>query len=246
MGNGRSDPKGRGAHIDPPNRFGGTHYEADADADEDYLAALRGRPTEYLPDRSRSVVTENSSPDIGFNYSVNPYRGCLHGCSFCYARPTHEYLGLSAGLDFETKILFKEAAADLFRDFLARAGWEPQPVALSGVTDPYQPVERQMLLTRRCLEVAAEAFQPLTIITKNALILRDRDLLQPMAAAGVVHVNISVTSLDADLARSMEPRASIPAARLAAVRGLREAGVPVRVLVAPIIPGLNDTEIPYH
>jgi DNA repair photolyase len=239
--------KGRGSQIDPPNRFGLPYHIPDLEQvehDEEYLASLHDRPTEYLPDRSRTIVTENDSPDVGFRYSVNPYRGCSHGCSYCYARPTHEYLGLSAGLDFETKIFFKEDAAHLFRDFLSRDKWKPEAIALSGVTDPYQPAERRYLLTRGCLEVAVEAFQPISIITKNALVLRDLDLISQLAAADLVHVNMSVTTLDANLARTMEPRTSTPAARLAAVKTLREAGVPVRVLVAPIIPGLNDSEIP--
>jgi DNA repair photolyase len=243
----RPEAKGRGSQIDPPNRFGGPHHVPDLEQvehDEEYLAGLHDRPTEYLPDFSRTIVTENDSPDVGFRYSVNPYRGCSHGCSYCYARPTHEYLGLNAGLDFETKIFYKEAAADLFREFLSRKKWKPEVVALSGVTDPYQPAEAKFLLTRQLLEAAAEAFQPISLITKNALILRDIEILRGMAAANLVHVNMSVTTLDAGLARSMEPRTSTPAARLAAVKALREAGVPVRVLMAPIIPGLNDSEIP--
>ena len=247
MDNPRPVAKGRGSQIDPPNRFGGPHHVPDLEQvehDGEYLASLHDRPTEYLPDYSRTIVTENNSPDVGFRYSVNPYRGCTHGCSYCYARPTHEYMGLNAGLDFETKIFFKEAAADLFRQFLSHKKWKPEVIALSGVTDPYQPGETKHRLTRRLLEVADEAFQPLSIITKNALILRDMDILGRMAAADLVHVNISITTLDAGLARSMEPRTSTPAARLGAVKALSEAGVPVRVLTAPIIPGLNDSEIP--
>jgi DNA repair photolyase len=247
MENKRSVIKGRGSHLNPPNRFGGPVYLADLEQvehDDEYLASLDRHPTEYRPDQSRSIVTENDSPDIGYRYSVNPYRGCLHGCAYCYARPTHEYLGFNAGLDFETKILVKEKAPDLFRDFLARDAWLPEAIALSGVTDPYQPAERTFRLTRGCLEIASEAQQPLSIITKNALILRDLDILAGMAAVGLVHVNVGVTTLDADLARSMEPRTSTPAARLRAVRELRNAGVPVRVLIAPVIPGLNDSEIP--
>jgi DNA repair photolyase len=241
------DAKGRGSQINPPNRFGGPHYVADLEQvehDEEYLAGLRNHPTEYLPDHSKTIVTENNSPDVGFRYSVNPYRGCSHGCAYCYARPTHEFLGFSAGLDFETKILVKEAAPDLLRAFLARASWQPEPIALSGVTDPYQPAEREFCLTRRCLEVAAEARQPIGLITKNALVVRDLDILRGMAGTNRVHVNLSITTLDPELARTMEPRTSTPAARLRAVRALAEAGVPVRVLVAPIIPGLNDSEIP--
>jgi DNA repair photolyase len=243
----RPNAKGRGSQINPPNRFGGPHYEADlehVEHDAEYLEGLHNLPTEYLPDHSRSIVTENESPDIGFRYSINPYRGCSHGCSYCYARPYHEYLGLNAGLDFETKIFVKEDAPDLFREFLGRDKWVPEPVALSGVTDCYQPAERHCRLTRGCLEVAVEARQPMTLITKNALILRDLDLLQNLASENLVHVTMSVTTLDAELARSLEPRTSAPAARLRAVKELSAARVPVRVFVAPVIPGLNDNEIP--
>jgi DNA repair photolyase len=239
--------KGRGSQIEPPNRFGGTHHEIDfehLEHDEDYLEALRHRPTEYLPDRSKSIVSENDSPDVGFRYSINPYRGCSHGCSYCYARPTHEYLGFNAGLDFETKVMVKEDAPDLFRAFLARETWAAHPIAMSGVTDCYQPAEREYRLTRGCLEVAAESRQPMTIITKNALVLRDLDLLREMARGRLIHVYLSVTTLDAELARSMEPRTSTPAARLGAVRALAGAGIPVGVLVAPVIPGLTDSEVP--
>jgi len=239
--------RGRGSHIDPPNRFGGPSFAFDPEefeGDEDDLEALGRRATEYLPDGSRTIVSENDSPDVGFRYSINPYRGCAHGCSYCFARPTHEYLGLNAGLDFETKILVKHDAPALFRDFLIRDRWVPEPVALSGVTDCYQPCERRFRLTRGCLEVAAEARQPMTIITKNALVVRDLDLLRDLATDGLVHVNFSITTLDPALARSMEPRTSTPAARLRAARALAEAGVPVRVLIAPVIPGLNDAEIP--
>ena len=243
----RSAAKGRGSQIDPPNRFGGPYHVPDLEQvehDEDYLASLHNRPTEYIPDRSRSIVTENDSPDVGFRFSINPYRGCSHGCPYCYARQTHEYLGYSAGLDFETKILVKESAPELFREFLSRDKWQPEPIAMSGVTDPYQPAERQFLLTRGCLEVAAEARQPIGLVTKNALVVRDLDILRNMAEGNLVHVTISITTLDAELARCMEPRTSTPTARLKAVSSLREAGVPVRVLAAPIIPGLNDSEIP--
>src|SRR3954453_23967235 len=233
--------QGRGSQIDPPNRFGGPLHVVDLEQvehDEESLDGLRHRPTEYLPDRSRSIVTENDSPDVGFRYSLNPYRGCQHGCSYCFARPTHEYLGFNAGLDFETKILVKEDAPELFREFLSRKGWEPEPIALAPNTDAYQPGERKFRLTRRCLEVAAESRQPMALITKNALVLRDLDILGPMAAEGLVQANISVTTLDAGLARRMEPRTSTPAVRLRAIRRLAEAGVPVRVLIAPVIPGL--------
>ena len=240
-------PKGRGSHVNPPNRFGLPLYQPDfeqLEGDEDALERLRRPPTEFLPDKARSVVSENHSPDIPFRYSLNPYRGCEHGCSYCYSRPYHEYLGFSAGLEFETKIVVKEDAPELFRDFLAHDRWRPESITLSGVTDCYQPAERRFLLTRRCLEVAVEARQPLTIITKNALVLRDLDLLRDLAADNLIHVLLSVTTLDAVLARSMEPRTSTPEARLRAVRTLTEAGVPAMVLVAPVIPGLNDSEIP--
>jgi DNA repair photolyase len=240
-------PKGRGSHINPANRFLAVHVEDDwehFDGDAEFLADASRPAIEYLPDASQSIVSENDSPDVPFRYSVNPYRGCAHGCSYCYARPGHEYLGLNAGLDFETKILVKHDAPALLREFLARPSWVPESITFSGVTDCYQPAEREFRLTRGCLEVAAEARQPISIITKNALVVRDLDILQPMAAANLVHVNISVTTLDAELGRTMEPRTSTPAARLRAIRALRDAGVPVRVMVAPVIPGLNDSEIP--
>ena len=185
-----------------------------------------------------------ASPDIPFRYSVNPYRRCAHGCSDGYARNSHEYLGFNAGLDFETKIVVKHAAPELFRDFLAKESWKPEPITFSGVTDCYQPAEREFRLTRQCLAVALECRQPVSIITKNALVLRDLDLLQPLAEAGLVHVFLSITTLDAQLARTMEPRTSIPLSRLRAVRVLAQAGVPVGVMAAPVIPGLNDSEIP--
>jgi DNA repair photolyase len=240
-------PKGRGSQSNPPNRFGIPYHEAQLEQvehDVEYLAGLQNIRTEYIPDHSRSIIAENDSPDVGFRYSINPYRGCSHGCAYCYARPTHEFFELGAGLDFETKIFVKQKAPDLFREFLQRDGWQPKPIALSGVTDCYQPAERQYQLTRACLEVAAEARQPMVIISKNALVLRDLDILKPMAKASLIRVLLSVTSLDADLARSMEPRTSIPAARLRAMKELADASVPVGALVAPIIPGLNDHEIP--
>ncbi len=239
--------KGRGAAVEPPNRFGVPYHEADYahfDGDEEFLAELGRSSTQFLSDSSRSVVSENDSPDIPFRYSVNPYRGCEHGCSYCYARPYHEYLGLNAGLDFETKIFVKQDAPALFRDFLARDAWRPEPIMFSGVTDCYQPAERRFGLTRGCLEVALECRQPVMIITKNALVLRDLDLLRELAALRLVSVAMSVTTLDAELARTMEPRTSPPASRFRAVRELTAAGVPARVMTAPILPGLNDSEIP--
>lgn len=236
-----------GSMIDPPNRFEKTRTELDLEHlewDEEHLSQMNSRPIEYLSDASRSIISENNSPDIAFRYSLNPYRGCIHGCSYCYARNTHEYLGFNAGLDFETKIVVKHAAAELFREFLAKEGWQPEEVVFSGVTDCYQPAERQFRLTRQCLEVALECRLPVGIVTKNALIVRDLDLLKEMASMRLVHANISITTLDPELARAMEPRTSIPSARLRAVQMLSEAGVPTEVMVAPIIPGLNDSEIP--
>lgn len=238
---------GRGAQINPPNRFDKVHAEPDLEYleyDPDAVAELERPKTEYLPDTSKSIVTENDSPDIPFRFSLNPYRGCSHGCSYCYARPTHEYLGLSAGLDFETKVFVKHDAPRLFRDFLARPGWTPETIVLSGVTDCYQPAEREFQLTRKCLQVALEARQAVEVITKNALVIRDLDLLQELAALRLVRVNFSITTLNATLARTMEPRTSTPAARLRAMRTLANAGVTTRVMVAPVVPGLTDSEIP--
>jgi DNA repair photolyase len=243
----RPEAKGRGAYVSPPNRFGQVHAEDDlehVEHDEEYLEDLRTLKTQYLPDESRSIVSKNDSPDLHFNYSLNPYRGCLHGCSYCYARPTHEYLGLNAGLDFESKIFVKERAPELFRDFLARDDWNPELIAFSGITDCYQPIERDYRLTRQCLEVAAEARQPIGIVTKNALVTRDLDVLSEMARHRVITVAISVTTLDPELAREMEPRTSTPDARLRAISELAAASVPVSVMIGPVIPGLNDSEIP--
>lgn len=236
-----------GSQIDPPNRFETVHRVADLEQvewDDEYLHGRTNRKIEYLADDSKSIVAENDSPDLNFRYSVNPYRGCAHGCAYCYARPYHEYLGLNAGLDFETKIFVKHNAPNLLREFLARDAWRPEVIAFSGVTDCYQPAERDFRLTRDCLEVAAEANQPIGIVTKNALVVRDADILGPMAEQNQAVVNISLTTLDPELARAMEPRTSIPTARLRAIRELTQAGVPVRVMAAPIIPGLNDSELP--
>jgi DNA repair photolyase len=239
--------KGRGAAIQPANPYLSVQLQADLEQvseDRDYLDHVDRPPTLYLPDESQSIVSENDSPDVGFRYSVNPYRGCSHGCSYCYARPTHEYLGLSAGLDFETKVFVKYRAAELLRSFLAYRKWKPETIVLSGVTDCYQPAERQFRLTRGCLEVAAECRQPVGIITKNALVTRDLDLLQKLSAYRAVRVSLSITTLDAQLARRMEPRTSTPEARLRTLAELRDAGIPTNVMVAPVIPGLNDSEIP--
>lgn len=236
-----------GSRIDPPNRFEKTHSEPDFEHlewDTEYLKERQDRRIEYITDSSRSIVSENNSPDIPFRFSLNPYRGCIHSCSYCYARPSHELLGFNAGLDFETRIVVKPEAPKLFRDFLARDSWKPEPIMFSGVTDCFQPAEREFRLTRQCLEVAEEAHQPVSIVTKNALVLRDLEILKGLAAHNLVHVFLSLTTLDAQLARDMEPRTSIPPARLRAITTLAEAGVPVGVMLAPIIPGLNDSEVP--
>ncbi|MBX3436665.1 MAG: PA0069 family radical SAM protein [Planctomycetaceae bacterium] len=236
-----------GSNLDPPNRFEKTHTIPDFEQlewDDEYLNDRAARPIQYLADTAKSIVVTNDSPDIPFRYSANPYRGCAHGCSYCYARPYHEYLGLNAGLDFETKIFVKQDAPALFRDFLSRDAWQPEPIIFCGVTDCYQPAERQYRLTRQCFEIANACSQPISIITKNALVLRDLPVLAKMAARNLIQVNVSITTLDPELARTMEPRTSIPAARLRAVETLARAGVPVRVMVAPLIPGLNDHEAP--
>ncbi len=199
--------------------------------------------TQFLRDASRSLITTNDSPDIGFEASINPYRGCETGCSYCYARPYHEYLGLSAGLDFETKILVKEDAPELLRAELGSPKWRPQVLAMSGVTDAYQPVERKLGITRRCLEVLAEFRNPVGIVTKHHLVTRDIDVLARLAEHRAVSVTLSVTTLDAELARVLEPRASAPRRRLDAIRALAQAGIPVGVNVAPVIPGLTDHEM---
>ena len=236
-----------GSKLELPNRFESTYFERtwqDLEWDLDYQEAVRKTPITYFEDTSESVVSENRSPDVGFNYSINPYRGCIHGCSYCYARPTHEFLGFSAGREFETKILVKLAAAELFRKFLCRDSWIPELIAFSGVTDCYQPAEQHFRLTRECLDVALEAQQPIGIVTKNALVVRDASLLSDLAKNRLARVTVSVTTLDPELARRMEPKTSIPQARLRAIQELTNAGIPVRVNVAPVIPELNSHEIP--
>jgi DNA repair photolyase len=233
--------RGRGTAENPPNRFERLAYLPILEASDEDDGAVK---TQYLKDASRSLITFNDSPDVGFEASINPYRGCEHGCIYCYARPYHEYLGFSAGLDFETKILVKEDAPVLLRAELASRKWQPKVVAISGVTDCYQPIERKLQLTRRCLEVLAEFRNPVIIVTKNQLVTRDIDILKELASVDAAAVCVSVTTLDAELARVMEPRTSTPANRLEAIQALAEAGVPVRVLVAPTIPGLTDHEMP--
>jgi DNA repair photolyase len=238
--NGDEGPRGRGAAGNPRNRFAPLDVVVDQDVHDLTPPAAR---TVYLHDTTRSIIAYNDSPDVGFDAGINPYRGCEHGCVYCFARPTHEYLDFSLGLDFETKILVKLDAPELLRKELSAKSWKPQTLGFSGVTDAYQPVERKLRLTRRCLEVIAEFRNPVAMITKNHLITRDADLLGDLAKHGAAMACVSVTTLDADLARVMEPRASAPRARLEAIRTLAEAGVPVGVLVAPVVPGLTDHEM---
>ena len=243
----RRRPVGRAAAVNPSNRFERINVEDDLEQLGDDVDADDQRwvvRTEFFADQSRTIIRENDSPDIQFRFSVNPYRGCEHGCAYCYARPSHETLGLGAGLDFETKILVKHNAARLLRGELAEPSWRGEVIALSGVTDCYQPAERRFRITRSLLEVMREARQPVGIVTKNALVLRDLDLLRPMARQNLVRVILSITTLDEELARAMEPRTATPSARLRAIGQLTEAGVPVSVLAAPVVAGLTDHEIP--
>jgi DNA repair photolyase len=233
--------RGRGAAENPTNRFERLAIEFDS---AERAIGGSGPATEFLRDPSRSIVATNESPDVGFDASVNPYRGCEHGCVYCYARPTHEYLGYSAGLDFESRILVKEKAPELLRRALAAPGWKPRTVALSGVTDCYQPIERRLRITRRCLEVLAEFRNPGAVVTKRHLVTRDVDVLGELARFDACSVAVSVTTLDAGVARVMEPRAPRPARRLAAVERLAAAGIPVGVMIAPVVPGLTEHELP--
>ena len=232
---------GRGANVNPPNRFERLHVEPDPDCP----AEERPHPrTQYFFDGTESILSKNDSPDVPFTYGLNPYRGCEHGCAYCFARPYHEYLGWSSGLDFETKILVKLRAPDLLRRELSSPRWQPQSITFSGATDCYQPAERQFRVTRACLEVCAEFLNPIAIITKSALVTRDRDVLAELARHDCCAVYVSLTTLDADLAGKLEPRAARPAHRLRAIRELAAAGIRVGVMVAPIIPGLTDHEMP--
>ena len=231
---------GRGTSLNPRNRF-----ERLAVDRESWTTLQDPSPaTRFCRDASRSVLVTNDSPDVGLSVGLNPYRGCEHGCVYCYARADHEYLGFSAGLDFETRILVKQEAPELLREELRRQSWAPRAVMLSGGTDPYQPVERRLRLTRRCLEVFAEARNPVGLITKNRGVVRDLDILAELARYDAVGVTLSVTSLRRSLQKVMEPRTSTPTQRLDAIRALADAGIPVGVNLAPIIPGLNDEEIP--
>ena len=235
-----SSIKGRGASFNPPNRFERLHLELIEQEWEDE----RTVKTEFFLDTSRSILAKNDSPDLNFTYSINPYRGCEHGCIYCYARPSHEYLGFSAGTDFESKILVKPEAPQLLEETFSRKSWKPQVIAFSGNTDPYQPIERKLQLTRRCLEIFLKYRNPIEIITKNFLITRDIDILQQLASLDLVHVLISITTLNPELVHVMEPRTSTPEKRLEALKLLANSRIPVGVNAAPIIPGLNDEELP--
>ncbi|HEX4923703.1 MAG TPA: PA0069 family radical SAM protein [Bdellovibrionales bacterium] len=266
--------RGRGSLENLPNRFEKRRYEhedgdfVDRDGgfapaanpanlqDEGFASAANpanlqdegfasaSPKTQIFADHSKTIINFNDSPDIGFDASINPYRGCEHGCIYCYARPTHEWLGMSPGLDFETKIFVKYEAPKLLREELAKDKWEPQPLAISGVTDCYQPIERELKITRQCLEVLADFRNPYGIVTKNHLVTRDIDIHKQMADLDGCMIYITITSLDPELTAILEPRTSRPARRLEAVRMLTEAGVPVGILIAPTIPGLNDHEVP--
>ena len=234
--------RGRGATINPPNRYEGVQREADGDAIDAALqeGEVAPLPTMVTIERPRRIITRNDSPDVPFDRSINPYRGCEHGCLYCYARPSHAYLGLSPGLDFETKLIARPDAPELLRRELARPGYRVAPIALGTNTDPYQPIERRFRITRGILRVCLETEHPVTIVTKSDRILADCDILSQLAVRRLVTVAISVTTLDRGLARLLEPRAATPMRRLAAIRTLAQAGVPVGVMVAPVIPGLTD------
>lgn len=241
-------PAGRGTGLQPANRFERIVVAPDpddAELDEHGVPVERPLPrTQFYEDATETILNRYDSPDLGAGWGVNPYRGCEHACAYCFARPFHDYLGWNSGIDFETRILVKTRAPALLRAELSSARWRPAPIALSGVTDCYQPVERRLRLTRGCLEVMAELRQPVGIITKNFLVTRDLDLLSGLARHDAASVFVSVTTLDADLAGRLEPRASRPEHRLRAIRLLAEAGVPVGAMVAPVIPGLTDHEVP--
>ncbi|MEC9463656.1 MAG: PA0069 family radical SAM protein [Pseudomonadota bacterium] len=234
--------RGRAAGINPAGRF----ESQERVAFDDGWQTLEDMPpfrTEVQVEKPRSVITRNESPDIPFDRSINPYRGCEHGCIYCFARPTHSYMGLSAGLDFEAKLFAKPDAPRLLERELSKPGYKVKPIAIGTNMDPYQPIEREWRIMRQILEILDKANHPVVIVTKSALILRDIDILKSMAERGLVKVGISVTTLDRKLARTMEPRASTPAKRLEAIKTLSEAGIPMAVMMAPVIPALNDHEI---
>lgn len=235
--------RGRGAGSNVSGRFESSQTETFDDGWNEGDETPTPMRTTVTAEKARVIITRNDSPDVGFDRSINPYRGCEHGCIYCYARPAHAYMGLSPGLDFESKLFFKPEAASLLRAELSKPRYEPVVIHIGGNTDPYQPQERTLRLTRSIIEVMARFQHPFSIITKSALILRDLDLLAPLAAANLVRVAISVTTLDRKLARSMEPRAATPEKRITAIKGLADAGVPVIVMFAPVIPGLNDHEM---
>ncbi|HEU5077815.1 MAG TPA: PA0069 family radical SAM protein [Opitutaceae bacterium] len=234
-------PVGRGTGLNPPNRFERLHIEPDPDCDPSESVDPR---TEFYPDATESLLTRNDSPDISFRYGLNSYRGCEHGCAYCYARPYHEYLGWGSGIDFETKIMVKLRAPELLRRELSSPKWVPQPIGMSGVTDCYQPAERKFRLSRQCLEVLAEFRNPVGIVTKNHLVTRDIDVLAELSKFNCVAVFLTITTLDTELSGKLEPRASRPQHRLRAIRELSAAGIPVGVMVAPVIPGLTEHELP--
>ncbi|MFM9956673.1 MAG: PA0069 family radical SAM protein [Phycisphaerales bacterium] len=242
--------RGRGAQLNPPNRFEpislhvlGEHLDEIAVEHPGSAEGGVSVRTRVFRDHAKTVINPVDSPDLHMKWTLNPYRGCEHGCVYCYARPTHETFGLSCGLDFETQIFAKEDAPALLLKELAHPKWTGEPIMLSGITDPYQPVERALRITRRCLEVMAACGQPVTIVTKNAMVTRDIDVIAALAKVGAANVALSITTLDNRLASTMEPRASAPGERLRAIRTLADAGIPVTVMVAPVIPALNDHEI---
>ena len=234
--------RGRGARANPPPRFD-QNQRAYLDDGWESLGELPRLKTEIFTETPKTIITRNTSPDISFDRSINPYRGCEHGCVYCYARPSHAYMGLSPGLDFESKLFIKPNAAALLREELTATTYQPATIALGANTDPYQPIERDYRITRQVLEVLQEFNHPFGIVTKSASVLRDLDILRPMAELGLVKVAVSITTLDNKLARAMEPRASTPMKRLSALEILAKAGIPTVVMMGPIIPGLNDAEI---
>ncbi|MCI4671476.1 MAG: PA0069 family radical SAM protein [Bacteroidia bacterium] len=234
--------KGRGAQINPHNRFKKHSLDTEPQdgLDEPYLPK---KETQIFLDHPKKIINKVTSPDVPLDYSLNPYQGCEHGCTYCYARNAHEFWGFSAGIDFESKIIVKENAPKLLRKELKNPKWEVKPIMFSGNTDCYQPLERKFQLTRKCLEICLEFKHPLSIVTKNALILRDIDILTKLAQQDLVHVHLTVTTLDEELRRLMEPRTSSGMKRMQTVRKLNEAGIPTGVLLGPIIPGLNNHEL---
>lgn len=235
--------KGRGAQLNPKNPYQKLNLDTQAEDGLDEALVPSSR-TEFIIDRPKKIINKVSSPDIPMDYSMNPYQGCEHGCIYCYARNSHQYWGYSAGLDFERKIIVKPNAPALLEKELQHPKWEPKPVMFSGNTDCYQPIERKMEITRKCLEIFLKYKHPVGLITKNSLVLRDLDLLKELAKDGLVHVFITITSLDESLRRLMEPRTASSHKRLDVVKKLSEANIPVGVMLGPIIPGLNNHEIP--